>query len=171
MTRLMLVFFRHLLVSAAFIEPSCSPCLAWLQSHWDLRQHVALSAQCLRDMDSNSHCRDYKWIWYFRKEITACKTFCYDSCGGNENLFLSENECLYTRGLYSTPVFNLCWCSYWTSKVVHTSQHSQPKYAHLLWLIWFSRPVEESIFVLLDHPVEASTKTIQAKENVREKIK
>ncbi|XP_064410166.1 BPTI/Kunitz domain-containing protein-like [Latimeria chalumnae] len=45
-------------------------------------------------MDHGTRCRDYQQMWYYNKDIDACALFWYGGCGGNENRFNTENECL-----------------------------------------------------------------------------
>ncbi|VDK69995.1 unnamed protein product [Onchocerca ochengi] len=39
-------------------------------------------------------CQDNQQLWYFDKSVGYCKIFIYSGCGGNQNRFFSEDECM-----------------------------------------------------------------------------
>nr|XP_015212362.1 PREDICTED: collagen alpha-6(VI) chain-like isoform X2 [Lepisosteus oculatus] len=57
--------------------------------------------QCLLDVDLGSLCGNYLQRWYYNRAVGACSPFWYGGCGGNENRFNTENECLQTCVLKS----------------------------------------------------------------------
>ena len=49
---------------------------------------------------------NYKPMWYFEPLTQACRRFLYGGCGGNENRFVMEEECLLncsTDGVTASP--------------------------------------------------------------------
>ncbi|XP_017569855.2 collagen alpha-6(VI) chain isoform X1 [Pygocentrus nattereri] len=55
-----------------------------------------LDAQCLLDKDTGIVCRDYVQRWYYDSALDACSIFWYGGCGGNNNRFRTEIECMET---------------------------------------------------------------------------
>lgn len=43
-------------------------------------------------------CDNYTQLWYFDSSISTCSMFYYGGCGGNDNRFASEKECLNRCG-------------------------------------------------------------------------
>lgn len=70
--------------------PALSLCLSPIAP---LANLALLSAHCLLDMDTGTHCKDFVQHWYFNKAMRACSPFWYGGCDGNHNRFGTESEC------------------------------------------------------------------------------
>ncbi|XP_016101723.1 collagen alpha-6(VI) chain-like [Sinocyclocheilus grahami] len=62
-------------------------------------------ARCFLEKDSGHVCGSYMSRWYYSQQTKKCMHFWYGGCGGNENRFLTENECF--RECVSTESENL----------------------------------------------------------------
>ncbi|KAK7880405.1 hypothetical protein WMY93_032960 [Mugilogobius chulae] len=51
---------------------------------------------CSLAVDSGLECGSYRRRWYFDPALGACAPFWFGGCGGNDNRFSSEHECLQT---------------------------------------------------------------------------
>ncbi|KAL6489035.1 hypothetical protein MHYP_G00027760 [Metynnis hypsauchen] len=58
------------------------------------------NAQCFLDKDIGTVCRDYVQRWYYDSALDACSIFWYGGCGGNNNRFRTEIECMETCSPY-----------------------------------------------------------------------
>uniref|UniRef100_A0A8C2JGF1 Si:ch211-62a1.3 n=1 Tax=Cyprinus carpio TaxID=7962 RepID=A0A8C2JGF1_CYPCA len=50
-------------------------------------------ARCFLEKDSGRVCGSYMSRWYYSQQTKKCMRFWYGGCGGNENRFLTEDEC------------------------------------------------------------------------------
>uniref|UniRef100_A0A672LTS4 Si:ch211-62a1.3 n=1 Tax=Sinocyclocheilus grahami TaxID=75366 RepID=A0A672LTS4_SINGR len=50
-------------------------------------------ARCFLEKDSGHVCGSYMSRWYYSQQTKKCMRFWYGGCGGNENRFLTEDEC------------------------------------------------------------------------------
>ncbi|XP_016298464.1 collagen alpha-6(VI) chain-like [Sinocyclocheilus anshuiensis] len=50
-------------------------------------------ARCFLEKDSGGACGSYMSRWYYSQQTKKCMHFWYGGCGGNENRFLTEDEC------------------------------------------------------------------------------
>ncbi|XP_016117267.1 papilin-like [Sinocyclocheilus grahami] len=50
-------------------------------------------ARCFLEKDSGHVCGSYMSRWYYSQQTKKCMHFWYGGCGGNENRFLTEDEC------------------------------------------------------------------------------
>ncbi|KAF4106105.1 collagen alpha-6(VI) chain-like [Onychostoma macrolepis] len=50
-------------------------------------------ARCFLEKDSGRVCGSYMSRWYYSQQTKKCMHFWYSGCGGNENRFLTEDEC------------------------------------------------------------------------------
>lgn len=48
-------------------------------------------------------CQNYEARWYYDTKEEQCRQFYYGGCGGNENNFRTENECLHRCEKPTTP--------------------------------------------------------------------
>ncbi|XP_016330083.1 boophilin-H2-like [Sinocyclocheilus anshuiensis] len=62
-------------------------------------------ARCFLEKDSGHVCGSYMSRWYYSQQTKKCMRFWYSGCGGNENRFLTEDECF--RECVSTESENL----------------------------------------------------------------
>ncbi|KAF4106106.1 hypothetical protein G5714_013768 [Onychostoma macrolepis] len=62
-------------------------------------------ARCFLEKDSGRVCGSYMSRWYYSQQTKKCMHFWYSGCGGNENRFLTEDECF--RECVSTESENL----------------------------------------------------------------
>uniref|UniRef100_A0A671KVE2 BPTI/Kunitz inhibitor domain-containing protein n=1 Tax=Sinocyclocheilus anshuiensis TaxID=1608454 RepID=A0A671KVE2_9TELE len=51
------------------------------------------TARCFLEKDSGGACGSYMSRWYYSQQTKKCMHFWYGGCGGNENRFLTEDEC------------------------------------------------------------------------------
>uniref|UniRef100_A0A8C2JGC5 Si:ch211-62a1.3 n=1 Tax=Cyprinus carpio TaxID=7962 RepID=A0A8C2JGC5_CYPCA len=51
------------------------------------------TARCFLEKDSGRVCGSYMSRWYYSQQTKKCMRFWYGGCGGNENRFLTEDEC------------------------------------------------------------------------------
>uniref|UniRef100_A0A3B3BDU7 BPTI/Kunitz inhibitor domain-containing protein n=1 Tax=Oryzias melastigma TaxID=30732 RepID=A0A3B3BDU7_ORYME len=49
----------------------------------------------LRPLDQGS-CQEYAMMWFFSSTENKCAPFWYGGCGGNQNRFVTEEECQNT---------------------------------------------------------------------------
>ncbi|XP_043111994.1 collagen alpha-3(VI) chain [Puntigrus tetrazona] len=50
-------------------------------------------ARCFLEKDSGRMCGSYVSRWYYSQQTKKCVHFWYGGCGGNENRFLTDDEC------------------------------------------------------------------------------
>ncbi|XP_073689768.1 collagen alpha-6(VI) chain [Garra rufa] len=62
-------------------------------------------ARCFLEKDVGRVCGSYLSRWYYSQQTKKCIHFWYGGCGGNENQFLTEDECV--RECVSTEAENL----------------------------------------------------------------
>ncbi|XP_056106564.1 boophilin-H2-like [Rhinichthys klamathensis goyatoka] len=62
-------------------------------------------ARCFLERDSGRVCASYVSSWYYSQQTKKCLHFWYGGCDGNENRFLTEEECFRECG--STESENL----------------------------------------------------------------
>ncbi|XP_067277978.1 collagen alpha-6(VI) chain [Pseudorasbora parva] len=62
-------------------------------------------ARCFLERDSGRVCASYVSSWYYNQKTKKCMHFWYGGCDGNENRFLTEEECI--RECRSTESENL----------------------------------------------------------------
>uniref|UniRef100_A0A671KRM6 BPTI/Kunitz inhibitor domain-containing protein n=1 Tax=Sinocyclocheilus anshuiensis TaxID=1608454 RepID=A0A671KRM6_9TELE len=55
--------------------------------------HKTHCARCFLEKDSGGACGSYMSRWYYSQQTKKCMHFWYGGCGGNENRFLTEDEC------------------------------------------------------------------------------
>lgn len=48
---------------------------------------------CRLEVDGG-HCDDEVLAWYFDDNLEQCRNFTYSGCGGNDNRFVTEEECV-----------------------------------------------------------------------------
>uniref|UniRef100_A0A671KU37 BPTI/Kunitz inhibitor domain-containing protein n=1 Tax=Sinocyclocheilus anshuiensis TaxID=1608454 RepID=A0A671KU37_9TELE len=68
------------------------------------------TARCFLEKDSGGACGSYMSRWYYSQQTKKCMHFWYGGCGGNENRFLTEDECFrecVVLRLFKLPPQNL----------------------------------------------------------------
>ncbi len=76
------------------------------------------TAQCFLEKDSGRVCGSYMSRWYYSQQTKKCMRFWYGGCGGNENRFLTEDECF--RECVSTGKFTkLCYSLIFRLFLIH----------------------------------------------------
>ena len=56
-----------------------------------------LVEQCLQSAQSG-HCNEHEYMWFYNSEVLRCEQFVYSGCGGNDNIFATEDMCSETCG-------------------------------------------------------------------------
>ncbi|XP_026114550.1 collagen alpha-6(VI) chain-like [Carassius auratus] len=59
----------------------------------DKKEPSKTKARCFLEKDSGRVCGSYMSRWYYSQQTKKCMHFWYGGCGGNENRFLTEDEC------------------------------------------------------------------------------
>ncbi|XP_030613806.1 collagen, type XXVIII, alpha 2a [Archocentrus centrarchus] len=90
-------------VSATFLSSSSSNSnqLQPVVNPVQLKEVPHQDPRCDLNLDQGT-CWDYIIRWYYDKQANACAQFWYGGCGGNDNRYETENECMKTCVLLRT---------------------------------------------------------------------
>uniref|UniRef100_A0A672L872 BPTI/Kunitz inhibitor domain-containing protein n=1 Tax=Sinocyclocheilus grahami TaxID=75366 RepID=A0A672L872_SINGR len=62
-------------------------------NRFDTQEDCEIRSRCFLEKDSGGACGSYLSRWYYSQQTKKCMHFWYGGCGGNENRFLTEDEC------------------------------------------------------------------------------